>query len=136
MLLGTAAVGLSLILLGIEPTGTVILGLPLSSSVLLLIIMGLSGLGMGISAPAANNACIELMPERVATIIGIRSMFRTAGGAIGIVVASLVLHSSGDMAFGFRLLYFGLAIVMFLTIPLIFAVPSSARALPATSKTK
>jgi EmrB/QacA subfamily drug resistance transporter len=136
LLFSTAGVGVSLILLGLEPANTVILGIHLSGAVLLLIIMGLSGLAMGPGGPAANNACIELMPERVSTIIGIRNMFQTAGCALGTVVATLVLHNSGDVASGFHNLYFGLSIVMFLTIPLIFIMPSSARDLPATNKTK
>ena len=30
--------------------------------------------------PAANNACIELMPHRIAAITGVRGMFRQTGG--------------------------------------------------------
>jgi MFS family permease len=135
MLLGTIVVGLCLILLGLELTGTVILGIHLSSTVILLLIMGLTGLAIGACAPAASNACIELMPERVSTIIGIRNMFQSAGGAVGTVVATLVLHHSGNMASGFRVLYFALAVIMFAIIPLVFLMPSGARDLPATNKT-
>jgi len=31
--------------------------------------------------PPSNNACIELMPEKVATITGLRGMFRTVGAS-------------------------------------------------------
>ncbi|MDO8490900.1 MAG: MFS transporter [Dehalococcoidia bacterium] len=127
MLVGTAAIVLSLFLLAIAtPGATVILGLQLSSGTLLLAALLLSGLGSGTSAPAANNACIELMPDRVATITGVRGMFRMGGGAIGIAIASLVLeHSAGDMGRGFYFIFLSLAVVMLLTASLIFAMPSS-----------
>jgi len=50
----------------------------------LIFIVMLSGIGIGIVFPASNNACIELMPEKVATITGLRGMFRSVGGALGI----------------------------------------------------
>ncbi len=68
--------------------------------------------------------------------MGIMSMFSVAGGTVGIAAVTLVLNSSGDMGLGFRNLYFGLAIILFLTIPLVFLLPSRARDLPATDKTK
>jgi hypothetical protein len=40
----------------------------------------IAGIGFGISIPASNNACIELMPENVSTITGLRGMFRSVGG--------------------------------------------------------
>jgi MFS family permease len=134
MLAGTAFVGISLILLGMEPTGVRLLGIELSGSAILFVTMGISGLGMGIAAPASSNACIELMPERITAITGIRMMFRTVGGAIGTVVCSLVLNNSSDITVGFHFLFFALALIMFCTAPIIFAMPSSARALPATEK--
>ncbi|MBI4295375.1 MAG: MFS transporter [Chloroflexi bacterium] len=131
MLLGTSVVILCLVLLSIESQGVSILGMQLSSTVLLLAIMGLLGLGMGTAAPAANNACIELMPQRVATITGIRGMFRMAGGAVSIGVTSLLLNNIGDMARGFYIVFLGLAIVLLITIPAIFVMPGSAEVPPS-----
>jgi EmrB/QacA subfamily drug resistance transporter len=128
MVVGTVAFGLSLILLSMEPADMGILGLQLRSIVLLFLVLGLAGLGQGILLPAANNACIDLMPQHVATITGIRLMFRGAGGVVGTVVASLALQTSGDIAHGFHIVFLGLAIVMLIAIPSIFAMPSSARA--------
>jgi hypothetical protein len=55
-------------------------------------LMLMSGIGIGIMFPATNNACIELMPEKVATIVGLRGMFRTAGGAPGVSLVTFILH--------------------------------------------
>ena len=130
MLFGTIATLVSLLLLGFEFSGTNIAGIHLSNMVLLFGFLSLLGLGMGTAAPAANNACIELMPDHVATIIGIRGMFRQCGGAVGIAVATLVLHSAKNMASGFRVVFFGSALLMVLSIPCIFLMPRSCLVSP------
>ena len=61
-------------------------------TVALLILM--TGIGLGIAMPASNNACIELMPSKIATITGLRGMFRYVGGVIGISLTTLILHVS------------------------------------------
>jgi hypothetical protein len=80
--------------------------------------------GMGITLPAANNACIELMPEKVATISGLRGMFRTVGGALGVSLITLILHSSSNPVTGFNVAFvlFGLGLVC--GIPLVFLMPA------------
>jgi len=130
MLIGTITIVLSLCLLGVESPGINVLGIQLSSTALLVVIMLLSGIGMGVAAPAANNACIELMPQRVATITGVRGMFRQSGGTISIAVTSLLLENIADMAHGFALVFFGLAAIMVITTPLVFAMPKGSWALP------
>jgi len=122
---GTLLAAISLVLLSLEPQHLAMLGQTLDSRTSLSLIMLLMGLGIGLAAPASNNACIELMPERAATITGIRGMFRQAGGAVSITVATLILHQSSDMASGFRLVFIALAIAMVATLPAILAMPSS-----------
>lgn len=126
IVIGTAGVIISLILLGIELPGFNVAGIWGSATVLLIAITLLTGLAMGIAAPASNNACIELMPHRVATITGIRGMFRQTGGAISISVATLTIQSVGDMARGFQVVFFGLAAIMLLFTPVIFLMPRNA----------
>jgi MFS family permease len=125
MLFGTIVTLVSLLLLGFEFSGINIAGIHLSNMALLFGFLSLLGLGMGTAAPAANNACIELMPDRVATIIGIRGMFRQCGGAVSIAVATLVLHSAKNMASGFHVVFFGSVLLMALSIPCIFLMPRS-----------
>lgn len=125
ILVGTLMLIFSLFLLALESQGINVWGIQISSMMLLLTIMSLSGIGVGISAPAANNACIELMPDKVATITGLRGMFRQMGGAIGITIATLLLQSIGDMHRAFYLVFVSLALVMLLTVPAIFVMPSS-----------
>jgi EmrB/QacA subfamily drug resistance transporter len=124
MLVGTITVVASLFLLASEFSGASIFGVHLSANLLLFAIMSLSGIGIGISAPAANNACIELMPDKVATITGLRGMFRQMGGAVSITITILVLHSIGSMQQAFYIAFVSFGIVMLLSIMAIFAMPS------------
>jgi MFS family permease len=125
MLLGTLVTMGTFAVLGFEIGGIDLGGTHLSGTFLLFGFLGLVGLGMGTAAPAANNACIELMPDRVSTIIGIRGMFRQFGGAIGIALATLALHNTADISAGFRLVFFTSSVLMALMIPCIFIMPNS-----------
>ncbi len=92
------------------------------ATITLLVLM--SGIGMGITLPAANNACIELMPERVATIAGLRGMFRTVGGALGVSLITLILHSSSSPVTGFNIAFVLFGLGLMCGIPLVFLMPS------------
>ncbi|MDD5093422.1 MAG: MFS transporter [Dehalococcoidia bacterium] len=126
MLLGTVVMGLSIVFLAIEPRSMDILGFHLGGTDFLLIFMALSGLGMGAIVTAINNICVDLAPQQAATVTGIRSMFLNAGASVGIVVASLILNRSNDLTHGFSVVFTGLAVVCFASIPLIFLLPSRA----------
>jgi len=125
IIIGTCLAALSLYLFSLEPHQLMTLGGGLESTTTLALILLVMGIGVGMAAPAANNACIELMPERAATITGIRGMCRQAGGAVSITLATLTLHESASIASGFRLIFIALAIAMLATIPAIFAMPRS-----------
>ncbi len=84
----------------------------------------ISGIGIGIALPASNNACIELMPEKVATITGLRGMFRSVGGAFGISIITIILHLSSTPASGFRITFISFGLVLLSAIYLIFLMPT------------
>jgi EmrB/QacA subfamily drug resistance transporter len=130
MIIGTVLMIASMIIIAMEPTGNSLLGVPVNSVALLAALIFIGGLGQGIIMPAANNACIELMPERVATITGIRGMFRYMGGAICINMVTVILNLTGDMAKGFAIVFFAISALSLISIPAIFLMPSSC--LPAT----
>jgi EmrB/QacA subfamily drug resistance transporter len=83
-----------------------------------------SGIGGGIALPASNNACIELMPERVATIVGLRGMFRTLGGALGVSLITLILHLSSNPVSGFNIVFVFFGLGLMCGIPLVFLMPA------------
>lgn len=125
IIIGTCLAALSLVLLSLEPHRVAMLWQGLSDTTSLSLILLLMGIGVGLASPAANNACIELMPHGVATITGIRGMFRQAGAALSITIATLTLHQSATIAAGFRVVFIALAITMVATLPAILAMPKS-----------
>jgi EmrB/QacA subfamily drug resistance transporter len=132
MLVGTAIMAVALFGLSVEAPGATIFGWPISAATVLIILLFVSGFSQGLVAPAANNACIELAPDKVGMITGVRGMFRQMGSAISINLAALVVHNSGDMARGFFLVFFGTAVITTMTLPIIMFMPKG----PITCPTK
>lgn len=123
MVLGLSIISLATILLGQEPNLWRMIDLPFGIAESIALILMLSGVGCGITFPAANNACIELMPEKVATITGLRGMFVFVGGALGISFITIILHLSSTPAMGFRIAFISFGITLLLAISLIFLMP-------------
>lgn len=105
-----------------------LLGLRWGVPEMLSVVILLTGIGLGIDLPASNNACIELMPSRVATITGLRGMFRYVWGAVGISVTTLTLHVRGNSAAGFRLTFLVFGLVFLATMPLVFVMLTGKQA--------
>jgi EmrB/QacA subfamily drug resistance transporter len=123
MAVGLAIISAATILLapGLQPWRMMGIRLGIVGAISLLVL--LSGIGAGIALPASNNACIELMPERVATIVGLRGMFRTVGGALGVSVITLILHSSSTPTSGFNITFICFGLGLICGIPLVFLMP-------------
>jgi len=128
IVLGVILVSLSTILLGDQRFWLFgALGIHLGTTESLLILIMVTGIGLGILLPASNNACIELMPEKVATITGLRGMFRSVGGVCGISLITIILHLSPTPATGFRIVFIGFGCGLLFAIPLAFLMPSGRK---------
>jgi MFS family permease len=128
ILLGTTIVSFSTLLLaGLGFHLIKIFGIRLGVVETLAVLVMFSGIGNGIALPASNNACIELMPEKVATIIGLRGTFRFVGGAIGISLITIILHLSSTPAIGFRIAFTTFGLGLLTTIPLVFLMPTGKK---------
>jgi EmrB/QacA subfamily drug resistance transporter len=128
MLLGLVIICLSTVLLADQGFQLLrMLGIHFGVAETLAILIMVSGIGMGIALPASNNACIELMPEKVATITGLRGMFRSIGGALGISLITIILHSSSTPANGFKATFISFGLGLLFTIPLIFLMPTGKK---------
>ncbi len=128
MLLGLTILSLSTVLLGDQ--GFQWLGMPgihWGAAEILSVLMLFTGIGIGIALPASNNACIELMPDKVATITGLRGMFRYVGGAFGISLITIILHGGSTSASGFRVTFISFGLGLLLTIPLVFLMPTGKK---------
>lgn len=84
---------------------------------------GITGLGMGLGMPAANNAVLQLAPDQVAAVSGLRGMFRQAGGIVGISIATAVSARSTHPGDALGLVFLVLAGILICCLPLIVRVP-------------
>ncbi|MGA2106483.1 MAG: MFS transporter, partial [Syntrophorhabdales bacterium] len=95
---------------------------------MLSILLFVNGIAGGMVFPASNNACIELMPEKVGTVVGLRNMFRNVGAALGISLVTFILHVSHDLTSGFTIVFIVLGLTFVVSIPLLFLMPAGRRA--------
>ncbi len=127
MIIGIVLVAISLFLTSQSWSGVTLFGHGISNIVLVSTLIMISGFGVGIGGPAANNAAIELMPEAVARITGLRGMFRTTGGVLGTATIVLILSHYKNQGIGLAHIFFGLSVLVLLIIPTIFLIPDNAR---------
>jgi MFS family permease len=125
ILLGILVVSTGLILVSLSPVGHVSPYLWLSVSA------GITGLGMGVAMPAANNATLHLAPTQVAAISGLRGMFRQAGGLITISIATAVAAQSANPGHALGIAFLSLAVAALCILPLAMRIPDEP-----TSKAK
>ncbi|HZV52859.1 MAG TPA: MFS transporter [Candidatus Dormibacteraeota bacterium] len=85
------------------------------------------GMGVGLAGPASNNAAIELLPDQVAAISGLRGMFRQVGGIVSISVIALLIAQQGRPVAVLREAFAGLALLVVAAIPAIIGVPERRR---------
>jgi MFS family permease len=90
-------------------------------------VIAILGLGFGLSAPASNNAALDILPGKVAAVTGIRGMFRQTGGTIGTAMVVFVTALYDDPGRGLQVVFFGLSFVILLIIPVVFLIPDTAR---------
>ena len=82
-----------------------------------------TGLGMGLSVPAANNASLQLAPDQVAAIAGLRGMFRQAGSITAVSVTTAVIARSAQPGMEQAHVFLVFAALLLLTLPLMRLVP-------------
>jgi len=117
ILLGIFVVSAGLTLVSLSPLGHVSPYLWLSVSA------GITGLGMGVAMPAANNATIHLAPTQVAAISGLRGMFRQAGGLTAISIATAVAARAANPGQALGIAFLSLGIAALCILPLAMRIP-------------
>ena len=127
MIAGVVVVVASLLLTSLGPTHPAIAGSHFNSFIYLAAVIGLLGVGFGLSGPASNNAALDLAPTKIAALTGIRSMFRETGGTLGAGTTVFVVTLFADPARGLQVVFIALACVLVLIIPVVFWIPDTAR---------
>jgi EmrB/QacA subfamily drug resistance transporter len=116
MVVGSATLMVGLALMALPPPG-------MSGYLWLSISAAITGIGMGMVIPASNNAGLQLAPDRIASVAGLRGMFRQSGAIIAVSVTTAVLANSANPALAQAHAFVVFAVLMLVTVPLIFTVP-------------
>lgn len=82
-----------------------------------------TGLGMGLTLPASNNASLHLRTDHVAATTGLRSMFRQAGGIASVSVATSFAARSEYPGTAYAEVFLVFAAVLLCSIPFVTRVP-------------
>lgn len=127
MLLGMLGLVATLIVLGQGLHEPAVAGVTIPNFTWLLVVVGSAGVFFGIANPAMNNAGIDLAPDRIASIAGLRGMFMNLGGTIGISFVILIASRAENIGDGLDLAYTVLAVVLLLSLLAVRAVPELAR---------
>lgn len=112
---------ISVISLGIrEPT---ILGVAFNDFWWLLTIVSSAGIFYGFAMPSLNNAGLELAPERTGTLVGLRGMFHSLGGTLGIALAVLITSRGASTVEGLEAAFLTIGILALLSSVCVLWVP-------------
>jgi MFS family permease len=115
MIVGFTVLAIGMVLMAIPA--------PFSPYAWLSIGAAVSGIGMGMSVPASNNASLQLAPDQVAAISGLRGMFRQAGAITAVSVTTAVLARSADPGITQAWVFLVFAAILLLLVPLVRLVP-------------
>ena len=118
MVVGFSSAAMGMLLLGFGAHGV-------TPYVWLAIAAALMGLGNGIAAPATNNATLSFAPGEVASIAGLRGMFRQIGAIVAISITTAIVARSAHpgVQLGHSFMVFSVIIVC-IVVPLVFTVPN------------
>jgi MFS family permease len=85
---------------------------------------GITGLGNGAANPASRNASLQLAPDEVAAISGLRSMFTYMGIIFGVSIVTAILNRSANPGLAqAHILWFVAGIILIVMVPLVLRVP-------------
>lgn len=126
MIVGLAIIMFGLVLMSRGFHDVTIFGQGINNFALLAIVITVSGLGMGLLNPAANNAVLDLVPDKAAAITGVRGMFRISGGMVGTTGVVLALSHFKDKVAGMEILYIVFSVLLLLMVPIVFMIPDHA----------
>jgi EmrB/QacA subfamily drug resistance transporter len=84
---------------------------------------GITGIGMGLSIPASNNASLQLAPDQISAIAGLRGMFRQSGGIVAVSITTTILNHASNGGTAQAHSFVAFAAILLLMIPFTFLVP-------------
>ncbi len=84
-----------------------------------------TGCGMGLSVPASNNASLQLAPDQVAAIAGLRGMFRQSGAIIAVSVTTAIIARAAHPGLVQAHVFVVFVALLAVIVPLVRLVPEN-----------
>lgn len=134
LIVGMASMAVVMFLLSLGLEDPTILGVGMSSFVWLTIIVAAAGIAFGSMNPSLNNASLDLAPDRIPQVAGLRGMFMSLGGSIGVTVILVVAERASTPAAGLQASFIGLSVMFLCTIALVFGIPDMQRTHAAVAR--
>jgi EmrB/QacA subfamily drug resistance transporter len=116
MIAGFVILAGGLVMMSVAPAG-------MSSYTWLAIAAAITGCGMGVSVPASNNASLQLAPDQVAAIAGLRGMFRQAGAITAVSITTAIAARSSHPGLVEAKVFLAFAMLLIAVLALIPLVP-------------
>ena len=118
--IGLIGMAVPLLLLALGLHDPAVGPLQFSSFWWLMAVVFVAGVARGITNPSLNTAGMEQLPDRVASIAGLRATFQSFGGTVGISVMVLFAARGSDLGSGMQLGFIvdaGLLLAAMLLVP-------------------
>jgi MFS family permease len=119
-LIGSA---LMIALLGRGLQDPVLFGVTFDSFWWTLLVIAAAGAFFGFANPSMNNAALDRAPDRIAAITGLRGMFSSLGGAIGIAIGVLIASRASSTGAGLQLAFTAFAVILAASAVFVLGVP-------------
>jgi EmrB/QacA subfamily drug resistance transporter len=118
MMVGFTFVALGTVFMSIAPR------YGLTPYVWLSLAAGITGLGNGMANPASRNACLQIAPQEVSAITGLRQMFVYIGIAFSVSTVTAILNRSANPGLmQAHIFWVVCAALMLVMVPLVARVP-------------
>ena len=127
MIVGLAMIAACMFLLSLGFHDVTMFGTHIPNSVLLAMETMLAGIGTGICNPASQNAALDLHPDKIGAVAGLRGMFSQVGGILGTTGVILALSHFSDKRVGMDHVFLFSGIILLIAIPFVLMIPDRKR---------
>lgn len=117
LLAGMGGIVVGLVLTAVPPPGV-------APELWLAVAAAVTGLGMGLAAPASNNAGMHLVPGEVSAVSGLRIMFRQFGAIIAVSVTTAASAASANPGLATSFAFGGLAVAVVVATAVAARIPN------------
>lgn len=85
---------------------------------------GITGVGMGMSLPASNNATLHMARDEIAAIAGLRGMFRQSGAILAVAISTAIAARSPDAGLVLGHVFLVFAVLLLVgVLPVVLVIP-------------